>query len=383
LARSSTAVSAATPPRLVVVFLRGAVDSLNVVVPYREPFYYQARPQIALPQPGQNGGVLDLDGRFGLHPQLANLLPFWQQQQLAFIHACGSPDPTRSHFDAQTFMETATPGVKSTRDGWMNRLLGILNNRGKVQAVNLRQTQPQILLGTQPVTNLGLDDQSLRPAPLDQPQIRAAFDRLYQGNDPLSRTYQQSKVARQEVLTALESNMEMQAANNGARPIGAFARGAQRLGQLLNRDRSIQLAFVDVGGWDTHVGQSPRLAQQLQGLGQGLQGMVQAMGPSFANTMVLVMSEFGRTVRENGNRGTDHGHGTALWVLGGKVRGGKIYGEWPGLSETSLYEGRDLQITTDFRVVLGSILTNHLQLSPSQVGQVLLGYQGRQNLPLV
>jgi uncharacterized protein (DUF1501 family) len=384
LARTEAAPPAssgrANPQRLVVVFLRGAADGLNVVAPYQDPGYYSARPNLALPKPGTNAGVLDLDGRFGLHPELAGLMPLWQKQQLAFVHACGSNDPSRSHFDAQEFMENGTPGSKASRDGWMNRLLAQLqlNQRPQAEAVSLRQTPPMILRGSRPFANLSLDDQNLRQLPIDQTPVRAAFDPLYQGNDPISRAYREGKAAREELRTALaEDAKENMMANNGAPQAAQFARSTRRLGQLMARDPKIQLAFLDVGGWDTHINQPGRLGQQLRQVSQGLQGFIQALGPVYPQTLIVVMSEFGRTVRENGNRGTDHGHGNVMWLLGGQLKGGKVYGDWPGLGDGSLYEGRDLRITTDFRDVLATTLSRHMRLPAASLTAIFPGYQPR------
>lgn len=380
LSRTQAAPSSANSQRLVVVFLRGAADGLNLVVPYQDPGYYSARPNIALPKPGTNGGVLDLDGRFGLHPELAGLMPLWQQQQLAFFHASGSPDPSRSHFDAQDYMENGTPGSKASRDGWMNRLLAQMVQTPKpgqpaAKAVSVRQTPPLILRGGRPVANLGLDNQSLRNLPIDQASVRSAFDPLYQGNDPISRAYRDGKTSRENVRALAAEQQEMQMANNGAPQAAVFASSTYRLGRLLVQDPRIQLAFIDVGGWDTHVNQPARLNQQFKLVSQGLQSLTQALGPVAQNTLIVVMSEFGRTVRENGNRGTDHGHGNVMWLIGGQIRGGKVYGEWPGLGDSNLYEGRDLRITTDFRDVLATAITRHLRLPTQTLSQVFPGYQ--------
>ncbi|MEH2007391.1 DUF1501 domain-containing protein [Nostoc sp.] len=350
--------------RLIVIFLRGAVDGLNVVVPYSETAYYQARPQIAIPQPGKEGGVLDLDGRFGLHPALAPLMPFWQENSLTFVHACGSPDPTRSHFDAQQYMENATPGDKHTQDGWMNRLLGVISQKTPIQAVSVGETTPWIFSGRMPVANIASGRNASRPLAIDRPQLAAAFDQLYAGNDALSQTYHQGRMAHQAILNDLDSEMKM--ANNGAPLPDGIASDAQRLAQLMVKDPRIELGFMALGGWDTHVNQGStqgQLARNLKKLGSGLATLVNGLGSVYQNTTIVVMSEFGRTVKQNDNGGTDHGHGNVMWVLGGKIRGGKVYGEWPGLSTAQLYQGRDLAITTDFRDVIFAVLLDHLHLN--------------------
>ena len=379
--------SSSGPKRLVVVFLRGAVDGLNVVVPHGENAYYESRPKIAIPRPSDTNGALNLDGRFGLHPALASLMPLWQQQSLAFVHACGSPDPTRSHFDAQDYMESGTPGTKATSDGWMNRLLADLPTHTPVQAVNLGDTTPRILSGQMAVASFPLGRNSARALPLDRPQIGAAFDRLYAGNDELSQVYQEGRSARKTLLTDLKTeDAETKAANNGApSPVG-FASDAKQLARLMVKDPTIHLAFLALGGWDTHVnqgGSQGQLAGRLKPLGDGLATLAQALGPVYRDTTVVVMSEFGRTVHENGDGGTDHGHGNVMWVLGGGVKGGKVYGEWPGLSSTALYQGRDLAISTDFRDVITTVLERHLQLDDAKLHQVFPGYTSNQRIGVI
>lgn len=371
--------------RLIVIFLRGAVDGLNVVVPYSETAYYQARPQIAIPQPGKEGGALDLDGRFGLHPALAPLMPEWQQSSLAFVHACGSPDPTRSHFDAQQYMENATPGDKHTQDGWMNRLLGVISQKTPIQAVSVGETTPWIFSGRMPVANIASGRNASRPLAIDdRPQLAAAFDQLYGGNDAISQTYRQGRMAHQAILNDLDSEMNL--ANNGAPLPDGFASDAQRLAQLMVKDPRIQLGFMALGGWDTHVNQGStqgQLARNLKKLGSGLATLVNGLGSVYQNTTIVVMSEFGRTVKQNDNGGTDHGHGNVMWVLGGKIRGGKVYGEWPGLSTAQLYQGRDLAITTDFRDVISAVLLDHLHLNEAKLNQVLSNYASTQKVALI
>jgi uncharacterized protein (DUF1501 family) len=371
------------PKRLVVILLRGAVDGLNVVIPHGERRYYESRPTIAIGPPGTDQGTVPLDSHFGMHPALTALLPLWSEKKLAFVHAAGSPDGTRSHFDAQLFVENGTPGCATTRDGWMNRLLAALPEpHGPTAAVSIGPTLPQILKGDQPVANLSLGPEGARPMPIDQPEIGRAFDRLYAGEDPLSAAYRQGRVARAELVGGLAS--EMRRADNGApQPVG-FPSEAVRLARLIEQDRHIRLVFLSLGGWDTHVNQGKargQLANRLQPLGDGLAALARGLGDAWDDTVIVVLSEFGRTVRENGNGGTDHGHGNVIWVLGGAVRGGHIYGEWPGLASAQLYKGRDLAVTTDYRTVLAAILERHLRLDDRQLGQVFPGLpQGASNL---
>ncbi|HWY24876.1 MAG TPA: DUF1501 domain-containing protein, partial [Nevskia sp.] len=319
-------------------------------------------------KPGSAGGVLDLDGRFGLHPALAPLLPLWKTRQLAFVHAAGSPDPTRSHFDAQDYMESGTPGVKSTADGWMNRLLGDLPQQpGTLEAVSFGPVLPRIFSGTQSVANVPLGRAASKPTAMDRPEINSAFDRMYAGSGSLGEAYQEGRRSRQEILADLSDpvSMEAQQADNGAPPPQGFAQDTAQLARLMQRNPRLQLAFMQLGGWDTHVNQGAaegQLAKRLQPLGEGLVELVTQLGPLWDDTVVVVMSEFGRTARENGNHGTDHGHGNLMWILGGAVSGGKVYGDWPGLSAKGLHEGRDLAVTTDFRTVLARVCGQHLRL---------------------
>ncbi len=372
-ARSQPASS--TQRKLVVILLRGAVDGLSVVAPHGDANYYQVRPTIALPRPGAENGLLDLDGYFGLHPALAALQPWWQQRKLAFVHASGSPDPTRSHFDAQDYMESGTPGRKGTQDGWMNRLLTALPGPAvPTRAISVGPVMPRVLAGHAAATNIASGAAATRASLLDRPQIGSAFDRLYQGDGKLSNVYQQAQAAHKEVMSSMDAEMQM--ANGGAPLPNGFPNDAARLATLMRNDPNVQMAFVALGGWDTHANQgsaSGQLANHLAPLGQGLAMLAQRLGPMFDDTTIVVMSEFGRTVRENGNRGTDHGHGNVMWVLGGPVAGGKVYGDWQGLGDAQLHEGRDLPVTTDFRVVLAQLAERHLRLPDRQLQQLFPG----------
>jgi uncharacterized protein (DUF1501 family) len=361
--------------RLIVVLLRGAVDGLNVVVPYRDQYYYEARPTIAIPAAGRPGGVINLDGEFGLNPALADLMPFWQSKQLAFFHASGSPDPSRSHFDAQDFMETGTPGDKSTHDGWMNRLLSQLPRQSANQAVSIGGTTPRIFQGTAPVSSVEAGPRGLNQSQIDQEPIQAVFDQLYRGNDVLSQTYQQGRQSRDLLIASLDK--EMMASARGAPTPGYMARNVPNLVKLLTGPSKAQLMVMSFGGWDTHRNQgstSGQLSGNLKPLGEGLALLAKSLGSVFQDTMILVMSEFGRTVAENGNGGTDHGHGNVMWLLGGNFAGGQVYGDWPGLEPDSLYEGRDLAITTDFRNVIEQVLTGHLGLNSGAMASIFPNY---------
>ncbi|WP_230839771.1 DUF1501 domain-containing protein [Gloeobacter morelensis] len=365
--------------RLVVVFLRGALDGLSVVVPHSDGDYYRARPRLAVPRPGKPDGAIDLDGHFGLHPALEALLPLWRRGSLAFVHACGLPAPNRSHFDAQEAIESAAPGFKGADDGWMNRLLAVLPaTTAPVRAIHLGSTLPRILAGAEPVASLAPGRAATRAQPLDRPQVAAAFDALYSGSDPLSHAYREGRSARRVIQESLSSTGEDDTASNGAAlPGSAFTGDARRLAQLMVRNPEVQLAFMALGGWDTHVNQGTnrgQLALRLRALGQGLAAFAAELGPLFEHTAIVVSSEFGRTVRENGNGGTDHGYGNVLWLAGGAVKGGKIHGGWPGLAADRLFEGRDLPVTTDFRSVIATVLERHLLLDDRRVQRVLPGF---------
>src|SRR2546430_350110 len=260
------------PRRLIVILLRGAVDGLNVVVPYAEDAYYRERRSIAIAPPGTPDGALVLDERFGLHPALASLMPLWTERNLAFIQAAGSPDPTRSHFDAQLYLENGTPGQDTTRDGWMNRLLLALPGpRGAADAISIGPTVPRILAGKAPVATLPLGPNGARPLPIDQPEIASAFDRLYSGDDDVARSYREGRTARAELVRALSN--ERQIADNGAPPPNGFPGQAARLALLIRRHPAIRVAAIGLGGWDTHINQGNhygQLADRLRPLGEGL-----------------------------------------------------------------------------------------------------------------
>ena len=369
IARASDATS--HHRRLVLVFLRGAVDGLNVVVPHHDSDYYENRPSIALPRFGERA-VIDLDGYFGLNPALDSLMPMWKEGTLAFVHACGSSDPTRSHFDAQDYIESGTPGIRTTPDGWMNRTLAALPGPHQpTEALSLGAVLPRILSGMMPVANLPLGRAAGRSMPLDNPRVESVFDRLYVGNDPLSRAYHEGLLARRMLFAELAQDMTQ--ADNGAPGPEGFPDDVTRLARLIQQNPSVRLAFISLGGWDTHVNQGStggQLANHLKPLGDGLADFARRLGPAYDDTVVLVISEFGRTVRENGNGGTDHGHGNVVWAMGGSVRGRSVYGKWPGLSPGDLYEGRDLAVTTDFREPIAQVLRIHLGMSTTQIQRI-------------
>jgi uncharacterized protein (DUF1501 family) len=367
--------------RLIVVFLRGAADGLNIVVPHQEDSYYDYRPSLAIPYPQEPEGAIDLDGFFGLNPALEELMPLWKQKSLAFVHASGSPNDTRSHFDAQEYMENGTPGIKVTETGWMNRLLGDLPKDKPTQAVSVGTDVPKVLEGQMPVAILARGKESTQKLSVDVPAIDSAFNLLYNGSDDLSQAYQEGIKARKIILSDLTEDMMT---SSGKAPTAEnFAQDARRLAKLMVGDSKTQLAFMDLGGWDTHINQKVNLTNALKPLGAGLLTLTKELGDLYKDTTIVVMSEFGRTVMENGNNGTDHGHGNVMWLLGGSVKGGKVYGKWPGLEESQLNEKRDLAVTTDFREVLGSVMQQHLKLPVDKLIAIFPDYKFTNSLSLI
>ena len=371
LVRSILAQTAASPKqRLVVVFQRGAVDGLNVVVPYHEKNYYTMRPSIAIPQ----AQVLDLDGFFGLHPSLAALKPIYAQRQLAIVHACGSPDGTRSHFDAQDYMESGTPGVKSTTDGWLNRALqaedlrhrcaGTCEAHTAFRALALGSDVPRTLAGKIPaiaISNVNSFTIGAR-GPLPGPAANA-FEAMYadSGDSILHATGDETFEAVKMLHAA--NPAQYRPAPGVNYPNSEFGNNMRQIAQLLKANLGVEAAFTDVNGWDTHQNQGGvdgQLANRLSDFSNTLAAFWRDMGDAMENVTLVTMSEFGRTARENGTGGTDHGHANAMFVLGGRVRGGKVYGRWPGIENEQLNQGRDLALTTDFRQVLGEVIAASL-----------------------
>jgi uncharacterized protein (DUF1501 family) len=377
---------------LVAIFQRGAVDGLNVVVPCGEAAYYSARPTIAVPRPGAgSGAALDLDGFFGLHPALEPVHALYRDGAAAFVHAAGSPDPTRSHFDAQDFMESGTPGSKTTRDGFLARALAARPDRGgsrsPVRAAALTRSMPRILAGADGAVAVDRLDRFGVRAPGDDPALEAsALETMYQGaaaadlRAPASESF--------EALRVLEAAAPSRVAPaNGAQyPPGPLGRSLSQIAQLIRSGVGLEVAFADAGGWDTHAGQGAatgQLANRLRELGLAIGAFARDLGSRMSDVTLVTMSEFGRTAAENGNRGTDHGHGNAMMLVGGGVRGGRVYGRWPGLSRDRLYEGRDLAVTTDFRDVFSEVLTARMGLSRAAVGTVFPGYVEKGTLGLI
>jgi len=364
LARAAMAADAAQPHRrLVVIFQRGAADGLNIVVPHGEAEYYAMRPTIAIPQ----RDVIDLDGFFGLHPAMSALKPLWDARQLAIVHAAGSPDPTRSHFDAQDFMESGTPGLKSTEDGWLNRALvatGDPQRDAAFRAVALGTALPRMLSGQAPALAVGnVNDFGVAPRNPQAQPLANTFESMYAASvDAVLHGTAQETFDAVKMLKAADPAKYRPAAGV-VYPRGRFGDALKQTAQLVKANLGVQVAFADIGGWDHHVnegaseGQLGRLLKEFSG---SLAAFWQDLGALAAETVVVTMSEFGRTARENGTRGTDHGHANVMFVMGGAVRGGKVYGRWPGLANEQLYEQRDLALTTDFRQVMAEAVARQL-----------------------
>lgn len=365
------AVAATTRPGrkiLIVLFQRGAVDGLNVVVPYGEEHYYRLRPTIAIPRPQGTTGqtAIDLDGFFGLHPALAPLVPLYRQGLLAIVQATGSPDTTRSHFEAQDAMESGTPGLRSTADGWLNRALQHepQPSAGPLRAVALSPRLPLTLRGAVPAVAVA-DLRQFRVVGPEQ-LVEANFEAMYA--ETLDRFLRGVGSETFEAVNTLKQldPQTYQPANGAQYPPGRFGQSLREIAQLIKADVGLEVAFVDSGGWDHHVNEGAvegRLAALLRELGQGLAAFATDLGDRMSEIVFVTLSEFGRTAHENGNRGTDHGHGNCMFVLGGPVRGGRVYGRWPGLAPDQLNEQRDLKVTTDYRTVLAEILTHHLAVT--------------------
>lgn len=344
---------------LVVVFQRGGMDGLNVVIPFKEKSYYALRPTIGIPEPasGENR-ALDLDGFYGLHPALAPLESLYHRGHLAFVHAAGSPDNTRSHFDAQDYMETGTPGLKSTPDGWLNRYLNDKRSEDSpFRAAAVTAQLPRILAGNAAALTLS----SIEEFRLHNEVLAGPLERLYAAaSDPLFRRGGETLFRALAELRRIEDKIP---ASTETYPPGRFGAGLKQIARLIKAHVGLEVVFTEVEGWDTHASQggaTGQLANRLKILAEGLAAFYRDLGDRMEDVAVVTMSEFGRTARENGNRGTDHGHANVMFLLGGKVRGGNVYGRWPGLAPEQLYEGRDLHLTTDYRTVCGEVISRHL-----------------------
>lgn len=365
LAQDAGVAAGATNRRLVVIFQRGAADGLNIVVPWREKAYYSMRPSIAIPQQQ----VIDLNGFFGLHPSLASFKPLYDAGHLAIVHAAGSPDMTRSHFDAQDYMESGTPGVKNTDDGWLNRALqaedlrhryvGTCEQHTAFRALALGADVPLTLAGKVPaialnnVNNFNVGGRGPTPSP-----AASAFEAMYGASG--DQIFHATGAETFDAVKMLKAANPAQYQPQAPYPTTEFGNSMKQIAQLLKANLGVEAAFTDVAGWDTHVNQGSvngQLANRLKDFSDSIAAFWRDMGDEAENVTLVTMSEFGRTAHENGNGGTDHGHANAMFVLGADVKGGKVYGKWPGLEKEQLNQGRDLALTTDYRAVLGEVVT--------------------------
>jgi uncharacterized protein (DUF1501 family) len=372
---------------LICIFQRGAADALNMVGPHGDADYYSLRPSIAIPRPdGSDRGAIDLDGFFGLHPALSELKPLWERGLLAPVHAVGSPSATRSHFDAQDYMESGTPDRKATTDGWLNRFLAAKGTCAECEAspfraVALSQTTPRILQGPAPtIAMASLNSFTVRATGSDVQRLEALYRT---GSADLIHGTGQETFDAVKMLEA--ANPQRYAADNGAEyPRSRFGQSLRQIAQLIKSNVGLEVAFADVGGWDTHVNQgnsTGQLANRLRDFGASLNALVTDLGDRMDDVVIVSMTEFGRMARQNGNGGTDHGHAGALFVIGGSVKGHKVHGRWPGLAREQLYEGRDLAMTTDFRSVFSEIATAHL--GAPDVKEMFPGFEGKERVGVI
>ena len=366
--------AAGTSARLLVVFMRGGYDAANFLVPVSSSFYYEARPNIAVPRPGSAANAaLPLDTEWGLHPALRNsLLPLYQKGQLAFVPFAGTTDLSRSHFATQDTIELgqAHEGSRNYQSGFMNRLTAVLSARPS--AISFTDRLPVVFRGDLQIPNMAL--KQLRKPAIDPVQTAVIAD-MYKGT-PFADAVNEGFTVRDGVMQDMAA--EMEAASRNAITTRGFELEARRIARLM-RDKFI-VGFVDVGGWDTHVGQGGAegyLANRLEQLGRGLAGFADEMGAAWSDTVVVVLSEFGRTFRENGNRGTDHGHGSVYWVAGGSVRGGRIAGEQSPVQQSTLHQNRDYPVLNEYRAVFGGLFARLYGFNAAQLERVFAGTRAK------
>ncbi|HEX4998710.1 MAG TPA: DUF1501 domain-containing protein [Terriglobia bacterium] len=360
---------------LISIFQRGAADGLNIVVPFFESRYYTLRPTIAIPAPGAANGGIDLDGRFALHPSLRQLKTFWDSGQLAIIHAAGSPAATRSHFEAQDQMESGTPG-RTTEDGWLNRALPFpVADASPIRAVAMGAKMPRTLRGNRG----GIAVNDLAQFQNRSPELSSMLQNMYAAT-PDAGLAAPGKGAFDAMRLIDSINRTTYTPANGAQYTGEFGAALRQIARLIKADAGVEAAFADIGGWDHHSNENGSLPGLLQQFGNSLTAFARDMGDRMEDIVLVTMSEFGRTAREDGNAGTDHGHGNVMFVLGGSVRGGRVLGRWPGLEPEQLFEKRDLEVTTDFRSVLGELVQGQFG---QPINQVFPGYQAPAPLGLL
>jgi uncharacterized protein (DUF1501 family) len=371
-------------PILIAIFQRGAADGISMVVPFGDPHYASLRPQIALPSPLRGGGetTLDLDGYFGLHPALSSLKPIYDAGHLAMVQAVGSPDNTRSHFDAQDYMESGAPGNKSVSDGWLNRYMQAdpkPKGSAPFRAIAMSTNMPRSLLGPAPalamtkIQDFDVRGNQGRAAGNSNSEIYSAFESMWH-----NETFDAMKMLKDANPTRFQPE------NGAIYPNQPFSQSLMQIAQIIKADVGLEVAFADLSGWDTHANQGSvagQLSNRLREFGDGIAALYRDLGDRMQNVVIVTMTEFGRAIKQNGSGGTDHGHASALFMAGGPVKGGKVYGKWPGLGPNQLFEGRDLALTTDFRDVFAEILTKHMHTM--DVARVFPGYTPHQSLGIL
>ncbi len=373
--------SAKNRPILIAIFQRGAADGISMVVPFGDARYASVRPQIAIPAPSRGGAesALDLDGFFGLHPSLGSLKPLYDAGHLAMVQAVGSPDNSRSHFDAQDYMESAAPGNKGVADGWLNRYMQTdpkPKGTAPFRAIAMSSNMPRTLLGPAPALAMTrIQDFDVRGSGRQGGggDVYSAFEALWH-----NETFDAVKMLKDANPTRFQPE------NGAMYPNQPFSQSLMQIAQIIKADVGLEVAFADLSGWDTHANQGAvagQLSQRLREFGDGIAALYRDLGDRMRNIVVVTMTEFGRSIKQNGSGGTDHGHASALFIAGGPVKGGKVYGKWPGLSPDRLFEGRDLALTTDFRDVFAEILTKHMHAP--DVARVFPGYTPTQTLGLL
>ena len=400
LARAA-AVEGKRRKTLVAIFMRGAADGLNIVAPFGDPRYREVRPTLGLQPPraqdenqnnGPFGALIDLDGKFGLHPGLRPFKELWDKKQLAIVEATGSPDPSRSHFDAQDYMESGTPG--KTGNGWLNRALGDPGTEASpLRAVALSTRVPRTLRGEYEAVALG----NIQDFNITDHERLAILRNMYSLTP--DATMRRTGKDAFEAMKVIQSMPKEQMPNGGRPPLpsgvvgplqnnrpsyaagGQVGRNLQELARLIKSDAGVEAAFAEVDGWDHHQNENNQLPTLLNQFSNAIAAFCQDLGDRMEDVVIVTMSEFGRTVEENGTGGTDHGHGSLMMVLGGAVQGGKIYGEWPGLEKEQLFEGRDLAVTTDFRTVLSELVRGHL--GRKDLSSVFPGFKAGPSLGLL
>ena len=362
---------------LIVVFQRGAADGLNMVVPYTEGAYYDARPTVAIGEPGSAGGALDLDGFFGLHPDMASLLPLYQSGELGIVHAAGSPGDSRSHFDAQDFMEKGSLDKGLVFDGWLNRHLTAVSGQmaQTFSSVGFGNSLPLSLRGTTPSVGVKeLGDYALAAPEEWLPAVRQNIVSLFDQQQSLDVVA--GSVLESVDLLAAADPLSIPVDNGAQYPDNTFGAQLSQLAQLIKADLGLELAAVDIAGWDHHDRQTDDFGPLANTFAQGLAAFHADMGDAMAGITVVTMTEFGRRLGENASEGTDHGHGSVMFALGGGVNGGQVIADWPGLAPENLNRG-DLEVTTDFRTVLAEALVK--RAGSNSIDSVFPGFNGPQS----